>query len=61
MDYTVIMSALVMLKEVDRRRHMDEFNLFGPFHEENSNYLMATKADKERPEINISVCQAQCG
>jgi len=50
-----------MLKEeVDRRRHMDGFNLFGPFHE-NSSDFMATKADKERLEINISVCQAQCG
>jgi hypothetical protein len=62
MNYVVVMSALVMLKkEVDRRRHMDGFNLFDPFHEENSSDLMATNADKERLEINISVCQAQCG
>ena len=60
MNYVVVMNALVMLKkEVDRRRHMDGFNFFGPFHE-NSSGLIATKADKEWLEINISVCQAQC-
>jgi len=58
MDYAVIMSASIMLKkEVDRRRHMDGFNLFDPFHE-NSSDLMVTETDKERLEINISVCQA---
>jgi hypothetical protein len=33
MDYAVIMSASIMLKkEVDGRRHIDGFNVFGPFH-----------------------------
>jgi len=31
--------------------------LFDPFHE-NSSDLMVTETDKERLEINISVCQA---
>ena len=58
MDYAVIMRASIMLKkEVDRRRHMDGFNLFDPF-QENSSDLMATETDNEWLEINISVCQA---